>query len=1148
MTEEKKSDIPYEMKRPLEKGKHRLKQVLFCFDDGQYKKNRNLIDRLLKIVETIKSLHREMDRDKTAKQRIKLKIIEFYEAIITLPYKNVKVHLSKGMKLHNDETNTDDYKQESESLPKNDKKLRKYEKELLEGKLDDVQGYTNLLAEMKKSKPSSPTLFNKLETVIKTSRKIKGEKRSKNKTVFSKARYLTIMGLSNLVKQLKRETSDDVSNDAKEIEANIFLGIVNEITQEFETILHNFLYWFTQQEYVSSKGGRLVTVAEAKQHQSAKDTLLSNCRNYKELLPNGEDVKEQVIKQQQEKIRLYAGEEIKCAEERNKKIAICKPIKQTIIKSMEKKKQMEKEELKDFTAQRISMLQGMRQLQKGITKCYSITKKQKDIIAAVYEEWKEQKSGTPLSPEIIKKKVQLVWEALVEQDPKLDINKNEKTEKKKSQCKTVAYILCGHIKTEYNVKLKADVFLLNRQLVDCMGIVKIIFNNNKKLDEKSISAFIQKKLDNMPLDLKCEKFVKHCKATYKITYKRSDFSDNNKLITLDSMKKKILATLKDKNPDYTKQQKVIALFNTYDTEVQDLEKAREEVDKNLLQAYDNCCNAIKKNKKTLTKELNGMDINVETYLAKEDMPFTVGHAESIAKIKKYKRDIIFLQKHSSKKFKKSEEKLAEKFEKFEKANQKIDTIKLVNLEKYHIQCEKDNLVKSMLEQFQAKLKKTVCSSDETITTEKHISTMVTVANFVCWSSECSSAQLCSRTKEIFSKASFVREELQKLDRSMLSNKFSAENQKKYIGLLRLLAQLENSTTVSSKLLLPNGVPDEKEINKNNDIVGERNNIRHIVMHSLDLINQTYPIMINQEVRKNINAVGRCLLEEMIPYMIENIEYLTGEKDCASQKDKNKIHGILKILNDANDQLRKILNKTLGVRRLAKIKDLLLLDKDIFKTNKVDKYNLLVGELTDILPTLKKVRVAPDFCKSLNANRTLLQKERFKGEMLIFKSSIVIGKKILKVLNAKLLQTENKNEEQTSLSCNDILVDALLQALGQTLGNLREYKKILPNIGDIPVAISIRKDLRNLHSFVPLIKEYRNLLTHCGVISNAKSGKILALIKNDCTTLVNQLEKLEKIVMKHVNNNNVAKFGTYENAHVDYINTISEFNNYNCVVL
>jgi hypothetical protein len=91
----------------------------------------------------------------------------------------------------------------------------------------------------------------------------------------------------------------------------------------------------------------------------------------------------------------------------------------------------------------------------------------------------------------------------------------------------------------------------------------------------------------------------------------------------------------------------------------------------------------------------------------------------------------------------------------------------------------------------------------------------------------------------------------------------------------------------------------------------------------------------------------------------------------------------------------------------------------------------------------------------------------------------------------------------------IKYDALIQALGQSIGNLREYG-VLSDFYKMPL---IRQEFAVLNSVVPLAKEFRNLRTHTGRYQKGAFQAVLSYIFQQDHQLrfviINELDQLRE---------------------------------------
>ena len=100
---------------------------------------------------------------------------------------------------------------------------------------------------------------------------------------------------------------------------------------------------------------------------------------------------------------------------------------------------------------------------------------------------------------------------------------------------------------------------------------------------------------------------------------------------------------------------------------------------------------------------------------------------------------------------------------------------------------------------------------------------------------------------------------------------------------------------------------------------------------------------------------------------------------------------------------------------------------------------------------------------------------------------------------------------TDLNYNDkemfkikLKYDGLLQMLGQIIGNLQQYKELIPDIESLGIS---KKGLNILNDFVALIKDYRNIRTHNLYEHPILLKTILSIIYQDHASVTDQLQKL-----------------------------------------
>lgn len=157
---------------------------------------------------------------------------------------------------------------------------------------------------------------------------------------------------------------------------------------------------------------------------------------------------------------------------------------------------------------------------------------------------------------------------------------------------------------------------------------------------------------------------------------------------------------------------------------------------------------------------------------------------------------------------------------------------------------------------------------------------------------------------------------------------------------------------------------------------------------------------------------------------------------------------------------------------------------------------------------------------------------------IFINSVNTGKALLQLIATELTKDATKGldletiskafNQQFDLSCitpqDEVLFrlrwkyDGLLQALGETLGNLQQYKEIIPDIEKLSIKLNEQYD--RIHNFVPLIKEYRSLRTHT-LYQNLELFKyLLSVIRQYELLICDQLDRLfEEVKDGYKNSNN-----------------------------
>ena len=149
------------------------------------------------------------------------------------------------------------------------------------------------------------------------------------------------------------------------------------------------------------------------------------------------------------------------------------------------------------------------------------------------------------------------------------------------------------------------------------------------------------------------------------------------------------------------------------------------------------------------------------------------------------------------------------------------------------------------------------------------------------------------------------------------------------------------------------------------------------------------------------------------------------------------------------------------------------------------------------------------------------------EIKFFKSSIANSKKLLNIIKTEL-HKDNMTDIQIIrlLKTDDILLkddiknlrmkikyDLLLQALGQSLGNLREYEN-MPEIAKLNIKF-FEQNFEFLPELIISTKEYRSLRAHTTDYNSYFTEKIFEILPKESDQVINELDILFALIAQEI---------------------------------